>query len=133
MTDGLTELRELVARWREMAREIELPVEGIPEFIRLREGGRITSLLHELQPLIDKLEQEIRKACDEATMAEHKSHVDFENELYATLVDPLAEGSIKEAEMRAALLESARWYRQHAHDLENQLNKRLSRQAGERK
>jgi hypothetical protein len=61
-------------------------------------------------------------AWNEATLAEHQSHVEYENELYATLVDPVAEGSIKEAEMRKQLLESARWYRQHVHDLETQLN-----------
>jgi len=59
---------------------------------------------------------------EEATLAEHKSHIDFENELYATLADPLAEGPIKEAEMRKQLLESARWYRQHVFDLETQRN-----------
>jgi hypothetical protein len=59
---------------------------------------------------------------ERATLAEHKSHIDFENELYATLVDPVAEGVINESEMRKQLLESARWYRQHAHDLETQLN-----------
>jgi hypothetical protein len=40
------------------------------------------------------------------------------NELYATLVDPVAEGVIKEAEMRKQLLESTRWYRQRVHDLD---------------
>ena len=59
---------------------------------------------------------------ERGVLDEHKSHVDFENELYATLVDPVAEGSIKEEEMRKQLLESARWYRQHVHDLETQLN-----------
>jgi hypothetical protein len=54
---------------------------------------------------------------------EHKSHVEFEMELYATLVDPLLDEPIKEAELRKQLLESARWYRQHVEDLENQLNK----------
>ena len=64
----------------------------------------------------------VAERTDAATLAEHKSHVEYENELYATLVDPVAEGPIKEAEMRKQLLESARWYRQHVYDLETQLN-----------
>jgi hypothetical protein len=64
---------------------------------------------------------------NDATMAEHRSHIDFENELYATLVDPVAEGPIKEDVMRRQLLESARWYRQHCQDLENQLNVKMKR------
>lgn len=59
----------------------------------------------------------------EATLAEHESHVQFESELYAILVDPVAEGSIKEAEMRKQLLESARWYRQRVYDLESDSQK----------
>ena len=62
--------------------------------------------------------QNLADAMRDATLAEHKSHLDFENELYATLVDPVAEGSIKEAEMRKQLLEQARWYRQRVQDLE---------------
>lgn len=68
------------------------------------------------------LKQAQERAYEAGVIAEHKSHGDFEGELYATLVDPVAEGQIKEAEMRKQLLESARWYRQHVHDLENQLN-----------
>ena len=63
---------------------------------------------------------------EQGVLDEHKSHIDFENELYATLVDPIAEGSIKEAEIRKQLLESARWYRQHTHDLETQLNAKIA-------
>src|SRR5579859_2276124 len=37
---------------------------------------------------------------ERGVLDEHRSHVDFENELYATLVDPVADGPIKEAEMR---------------------------------
>lgn len=59
----------------------------------------------------------------EAILAEHKSHVAFESELYATLVDPVAEGSIKEAEMRKQLLEQARWYRQRVYELEGSKGK----------
>jgi hypothetical protein len=43
----------------------------------------------------------------EATLAEHKSHIEFESELYAILVDPLADGVIKEEEMRKQLREAA--------------------------
>jgi hypothetical protein len=64
---------------------------------------------------------------NDAMMMEHRSHIEFENQLYATLVDPVGEGSIKEAEMRKRLLESARWYRQHVEDLENQLNEMRSK------
>jgi|SRR6267142_1693854 len=64
-----------------------------------------------------------QKVRDDATLAEHKSHVEFESELYATLVDPVAEGSIKEAEMRKQLLEQARWYRQRVYDLETERQK----------
>lgn len=66
-------------------------------------------------------------------MEEHKSHIEFESELYATLVDPVAEGSIKEADMRKQLLESARWYRQHVYDLETQLAARVAELKGEQK
>jgi hypothetical protein len=76
--------------------------------------------------LVDRIITLAEQVHRESTIAEHKSHVEFENELYATLVDPVADGSIKEAEMRRQLLESARWYRQHCHDLESQLNKLMA-------
>lgn len=64
------------------------------------EPTRFNEFFHSLEALL------ARHAL-EATMAEHKSHIEFESELYAILVDPLAEGSIKEAEMRKALTEAA--------------------------
>jgi hypothetical protein len=60
-------------------------------------------------------------AIETVTMKEHANHVQFESDLYCTLVDPCAEGSIKEAELHAAVLEAARFSRQHIFDLETQL------------
>ena len=68
----------------------------------------------------------LKPGYDAGVKDEHESHVRFEMELYATLVDPIAEGSIKEDEMRKDLLESARWYRQHVADLESQLNQMMA-------
>jgi len=77
----------------------------------------------EINALLAAHDQKVR---EQATLDEHKSHVEFESELYATLVDPVAEGSIKEAEMRKQLLEQARWYRQRVYDLENEPNVRYA-------
>jgi hypothetical protein len=69
------------------------------------------------------LQSQASERIQEATLKEHANHVQFFNDLYATLVDPVAEGQIKEADLMKALLESASWYRQHVYDLENQTAK----------
>jgi hypothetical protein len=83
-----------------------------PFYVNKQSARRnILALDKDVQLLLDSHDSEI-------TMREHSNHVQFFNDLYATLVDPLAEGSIKEADLMKALLESARWYRQHVYDLE---------------
>lgn len=59
---------------------------------------------------------------NEAVLKEHANHVQFFNDLYATLVDPVAEGSIKENVLMEKLITSAEWYRQRVYDLEKQTN-----------
>src|SRR6266436_1592305 len=78
-----------LAKWHEIARELELPVEGIPAFIRMREGGRINSLLHELQALLSSqatsasitaLVEKWRKAADRSAATWLKTNGDKEPE-----------------------------------------------------
>jgi hypothetical protein len=122
-------LAELVAKWRETGKKYahtDCTQASITNGLRLQWcADELERLSIDVPAMARRLSVEL----DAATMAEHKSHVDFENELYATLVDPLADGPIKEAEMRKQLLESARWYRQHVYDLEMQVNAAHARNA----
>jgi len=81
-------------------------------------------------PILASIQPSQQSALDrivaDAIMKEHNNHFQFFNDLYATLVDPVAEGSITESKLMEELLQSARWYRQHAHDLETQVNNQTS-------
>lgn len=55
-------LWDRIARWRELARELALPVEGIPEHVRLREARRVSLCAGELEADLRELQQRIKQA-----------------------------------------------------------------------
>lgn len=73
------------------------------------------------------LDAYVQEKVDRAVLAEHKNHAQFVSELYAILCDPCSDGDeVNEAQCFAAVMESAKWSRQHIHDLEMQLNEMVA-------
>lgn len=95
--------------WHVVTEDVHFPQDP-PGTIRFKSSGPICDLCLALS-----------RVADDATVAEHSNHVQFAADMYSILVDPCADGSIKEAEMfetlkRAATEQRETIYR-HAEEL----------------
>lgn len=78
-------------------------------------------------PLASAPEQKWLEEHDaEIIMREHANHSEFASDLYCILIDPLAEGSMKEAELFAAVKKAAIDQRQALHDWPEKLTRQLA-------
>lgn len=100
------------------------PDHNLPDVSVDFEGGYHVAM-SEYKKAIRALNKEATEAFERyvqrAVETEHANHVEFASDIYSTLIDPCAEGTIKEADLFAQCLKAATDQRQLIQDLMEQV------------
>lgn len=67
------------------------------------------------------------EAVEAAVMQEHNNHVQMMIDLYSMMIDPCADGTMKESEMFKVLMTAAREHREFAHDRDTYVQEKVDR------